>query len=142
MQLGEVVAVSAALAGTRSRKAKTQMLAALLGATADLDELGVVVGFLTGEPRQGRFGIGWSTLAALDAPESDAPALTVRAVDEALADIAATTGAGSAARRRDLLGVLLGQATRDEQRFLGALLTGELRQGALEGVMVEAVAAA
>lgn len=94
--LSEVVATSAALTATRSRKAKTQALAALLVATSDPDELGVVVGFLTGEPRQGRFGIGWSSLAALDAPAAAVPELTVRAVDEALSDIAGTTGAGSA----------------------------------------------
>ncbi|MGH3910103.1 MAG: ATP-dependent DNA ligase [Pseudonocardiaceae bacterium] len=140
--LGAVVAASEALTATRSRKAKTQVLAALLGTTADPAELGLIVGFLTGEPRQGRFGIGWSTLAALDVPDAPAPELTVAQVDQALDEIASTTGTGSAARRRALLGALFARATPDEQRFLVALLTGELRQGALEGVMLEAVAAA
>ncbi|MGH3907890.1 MAG: ATP-dependent DNA ligase [Pseudonocardiaceae bacterium] len=140
--LGEVVAAWEVVAATRSRTAKTQALAALLGTTADPAELGLVVGFLTGEPRQGRFGIGWSTLAALDVPDAPAPELTVAQVDQALDEIARTTGAGSAARRRALLGALFARATPDEQRFLVALLTGELRQGALEGVMLEAVAAA
>ncbi|MGH4016423.1 MAG: ATP-dependent DNA ligase [Pseudonocardiaceae bacterium] len=142
MLLGDVVVGSATVTATRSRQAKTQALATLLGATANPDELGVIVGFLTGEPRQGRFGIGWSTLAALDVPEAVAPALTVAQVDQALDEIARTTGAGSAARRRALLSALFARATPDEQRFLVALLTGELRQGASEGVMIEAVAAA
>ncbi|MGH3916881.1 MAG: ATP-dependent DNA ligase [Pseudonocardiaceae bacterium] len=140
--LSEVVAASAALTATRSRKAKTQALAALLVTTSDPDELGIVVGFLIGEPRQGRFGIGWSSLAALDAPAAAAPELTIQAVDKALSDIAGTTGAGSAARRLAMLSALFARATSDEQRFLVALLTGELRQGALEGVMLDAVAAA
>lgn len=114
------------------RKPEAQALAALLVATSDPDELGIVVGFLIGEPRQGRFGIGWSSLAALDAPAAAAPELTVQAVDRALSDIAGTTGTGSTARRQTMLRSLFTRATPDEQRFLVALLTGELRQGALE----------
>lgn len=142
--LREVVARSAEVAVTRSRRAKVQSLATLLNAATDPGELGLVVGFLTGEPRQGRFGIGWSTLAALQlgAPETAVPALTVRAVDEGLDAIASTTGTGSAARRRSLLAGLFARATPHEQRFLVRLLTGELRQGALEGIMLEAVASA
>ena len=105
MLLREVVARSAEVAAARSRRAKVQSLATLLNAATDPGELDLVVGFLTGEPRQGRFGIGWSTLAALQlgAPEIAVPALTVRAVDEGLDAIASTTGTGSAARRRSLL---------------------------------------
>jgi DNA ligase-1 len=142
--LREVVARSGEVAATRSRRAKVQSIAVLLNAATDPGELGLVVGFLTGEPRQGRFGIGWSTLAALqpDVPDTAVPELTVRAVDETLDAIASTTGAGSVARRRSLLVGLLARATLDEQRFLVRLLTGELRQGALEGIMLEAVAGA
>lgn len=140
--LADVVATSAVVAATRSRKAKTQALAELLAAPSDQGELPVVVGFLIGEPRQGRFGIGWSNLSALEGPAAVAPQLTVADVDGALQSLAQTTGAGSAARRQQQLGSLFSRATGDEQRFLVGLLTGELRQGALEGVMLEAVASA
>ncbi len=140
--LADVVATSAAVAATRSRRTKTQALAQLLAAPSDPDDLAVLVGFLTGEPRQGRFGIGWSVLASLEGPAAAAPELTVGGVDCALHELAQTTGAGSAARRRRQLGSLFSRATGDEQRFLVGLLTGELRQGALEGVMLEAVASA
>jgi DNA ligase-1 len=142
VQFADVVATSAAVTATRSRKAKTQALAQLLGATSDPDELPVVVGFLTGEPRQGRFGIGWSSLATLDGTAATVPELTARDVDAALEALAQTSGAGSADRRHQQLTSLFSRATADEQRFLVGLLTGELRQGALEGVMLEAVASA
>ncbi len=142
VQFADVVATSAVVAATRSRKAKTRTLAELLTAPSDPDELPVVVGFLIGEPRQGRFGIGWSSLSALEGPAASAPELTVADVDSALQVLAQTTGAGSAARRQQQLGSLFSRATDDEQRFLFGLLTGELRQGALEGVMLDAVASA
>lgn len=140
--LADVVATSAAVAATRSRRTKAQALAQLLAAPSDPDDLAVLVGFLTGEPRQGRFGIGWSVLASLEGPAAATPELTVGDVDGALHELAQTTGAGSAARRQQQLGSLFSRATGDEQRFLVGLLTGELRQGALEGVMLEAVASA
>ncbi|MGH4020199.1 MAG: ATP-dependent DNA ligase [Pseudonocardiaceae bacterium] len=142
MLLADVVATSAKVAATRSRKVKTQVLAELLVATSNPDELSVVVGFLIGEPRQGRFGIGWTTLSAIEGPVASVPELGVGAVDAALHTLAETTGTGSAGRRHELLSGLLSRATPDEQRFLVGLLTGELRQGALEGVMLDAVAAA
>ena len=142
--LRDVVAKSVEVAATRSRSAKVQSLAALLSAATDPGELGLVVGFLTGKPRQGRLGIGWSTLAALQlaVPHTAVPELTVHAVDEGLAAIASTAGSGSAARRRGLLVDLFTRVTPAEQRFLIDLCTGELHQGALEGVMLEAVASA
>ncbi|MGZ4655411.1 MAG: ATP-dependent DNA ligase [Blastococcus sp.] len=141
MLLADVVAVSAAVAATRSRTAKTEAIAALLRRAAP-DEIGSVTAWLAGEPRQGRTGVGRRTLAKLTSAPSPAPSLTVTAVDAALTELAATAGAGSAARRDTLLGDLLSAATDEEQRFLVRLLTGELRQGALEGVVLDAVAAA
>ncbi len=137
----EVVAVSAAVGATRSRKAKVAALAGLLRAL-DNAEVAPAVAWLSGEPRQGRIGTGWRTLAALDVTPAPAPTLAVERVDAALSALAANTGAGSARRRSELLAELWGAATEDEQRFLFRLLTGELRQGALEGVLTEAVAAA
>ncbi|WP_219414850.1 ATP-dependent DNA ligase [Pseudonocardia nigra] len=141
MLLTDVVTTSAAVGATRSRTAKTAALSALLR-EASPDEVEPATAWLAGEPRQGRIGAGWRTLAALDVPPAAEPSLEVADVDAALDALAATSGAGSTARRSALLGELFGAATAEEQAFLRRLLTGELRQGALEGVMLEAVAAA
>ena len=141
MLLADVVATSAAVGSTRSRTAKTAALAALLR-RAEGDEIEPATAWLAGEPRQSRLGTGWRTLASVDVRPAAQPGLRVAAVEHALDELAATTGTGSTARRAALLGELFGAATTDEQAFLRRLLTGELRQGALEGVMLEAIAAA
>jgi DNA ligase-1 len=139
--LAEVVACSAAVGATRARTAKAAALAALLRAAAP-DEIEPATAWLTGEPRQGRLGAGWRTLASLDLPPAAVPSLEVTDVEARLDALAATSGTGSTARRSTQLDSLFGAATADEQRFLQRLFTGELRQGALEGVMLEAVAVA
>ena len=141
MLFAELVATSTTVGGTRSRKAKVGALAGLLRALAPA-EVEPAVAWLAGEPRQGRLGAGWRTLAALKVPAAELPGATLADVDGVLAELATTSGAGSARRRTELLTGLLGAATEEEQRFLFRLLTGELRQGALEGVLTEAVAAA
>ena len=141
MLFSDVVATSAAVGGTRSRKAKVAALAGLLSALAPA-EIEAAVSWLAGEPRQGRLGTGWRTLAALKVPPTGQSVASVTEVDGALAELAASSGAGSARRRRELLTTLFATATDDEQQFLFRLLTGELRQGALEGVLTEAVAVA
>jgi DNA ligase-1 len=141
MLFADVVATSAAVAATRSRTAKATAIAELLrGAAAD--EVEPVTAWLAGELRQGRTGVGWRTLARAASDPATTPSLTVVAVDEALTELAATSGAGSAARRDALLAGLLAAATAEEQRFLVRLVGGELRQGALEGVVLDAVSAA
>ncbi|MGY1814032.1 ATP-dependent DNA ligase [Blastococcus sp. SYSU D00820] len=139
--LTEVVTASAEVAGTRARTAKAAAIAAVLG-RAGGGEVPAVTAWLSGEPRQDRLGVGWRTLSALAHDPAAAPRLTVTDVDAALATLAATSGAGSTARRQQVLAGLFSAATADEQRFLVRLLTGELRQGALEGVVLDAVAAA
>jgi DNA ligase-1 len=139
--LADVVATSAAVGSTRSRTAKAAALAALLRGAA-VEEIEPATAWLAGEPLQGRLGAGWRTLSGLDVAPAAEPSLQVAAVDAALDALAATSGSGSTARRAALLGELFGAATDHEQAFLRRLLTGELRQGALEGVMLEAVAAA
>ncbi|WP_246381850.1 ATP-dependent DNA ligase [Prauserella isguenensis] len=129
------------MAATRSRKAKTAILADVLG-RAQVGELAPTVAFLTGAPTQGRIGVGWRTLRGLLGRPAETPTLTVAEVDTHLGDVATTSGSGSAARRSELLSHLLARATSAEQDFLLRLLTGELRQGALEGVMIEAIATA
>ncbi|WP_236789277.1 ATP-dependent DNA ligase [Amycolatopsis sp. GM8] len=141
MFLADVVNASAELAATRSRKAKIATLAGLIN-RAGREELPAVVAFLTGQPSQGRIGTGWRTLAELGAPAARGPTLTVAEVDAALGEVAGMSGSGSAKRRAGTLHALFARATEDEQYFLFRLLTGELRQGALEGVMIDAIAAA
>lgn len=140
MLLEEVARTSAAVAGTSSRLAKVDALAACLR-RADADEVRIAVAYLAGELPHGTIGVGWAALRDLPAP-ADAATLELLDVDAALRLVGETTGAGSQARRRELVADLFGRATADEQQFLTALLLGGLRQGALEGVMTDAVARA
>src|SRR4051812_34176207 len=139
--LADVVTASERLTETSSRSAKVAILAELLG-RLDRDEVPIAVGFLTGVPRQGRVGIGYRTIYAIQLGPAPAPSLVIADVDRAIGEVQDATGDGSAARRRRILGELLGRATAPEGDFLKRLFTGELRQGALAGLMVDAVAKA
>ncbi len=139
--LADVVATSAAVADTRSRTAKAAAIADLLR-RADGDEVRPVTAWLAGDTLQGRLGVGWRTLARRASDPAGSPRLGVSDVDRALTKLAGITGTGSVSRREAVLEQLLAAATADEQRFLVRLLTGELRQGALEGVVLDAVATA
>ena len=137
----DIVSASAAVTATSSRSAKVAILADLLR-TLEADEVAVSVGFLSGIPRQGRVGIGYSTIRGITPSPAGQATLTVADVDEAITQVEAETGSGSATRRRELLQGLLRRATGPEATFLVGLLTGGLRQGALAGVMADAVAKA
>jgi DNA ligase 1 len=139
--LADVVATSAAVAGTRSRTAKAGAIAELLR-RAGPDEVGAVTAWLAGDTRQSRLGVGWRTLSTSVGTPIPTPSLTVAAVDHDLTELARTAGPGAGARRGAIVTALLSAATEDEQQFLVRLLTGELRQGALEGIVLDAVAAA
>ena len=142
MILNDLVQTSAAVAATSGRLDKTARLAALLS-RAEPDEIPIAIGFLIGWPRQGKLGVGWSSVSsARDAQAADAPTLTLRDVDATFDQIKAVRGKSSTARRAQLLDALLSRATVDEQHFLSSLIVGEVRQGALEGVLLEAVAKA
>src|SRR3954464_6023645 len=142
MRLSDVVAASAAVASTAARLAKISHLSSLLQRVPP-DELAIVIPFLSGETRQGRIGIGGALLSSLrDVPPASDASLELAEVDAAFERIASTAGAGSAALRVQILRQLLERATADEQDFLIRLLFGELRQGALEGVLTDAVAKA
>lgn len=141
MDLQRVVTTSTEVAATRSRVRKRELLSSLLIDAPD-DEVTTIVAWLSGEIPGGRIGVGWRSLAALDVPIAPASSLQVVDVSEALAQVATTRGAGSVAARQTLLAELFSAATAPEQRFLTALLTGELRQGALGGVMADAIAVA
>ena len=140
MLIADVAAASTEVGATSSRLAKIARIAELLAA-ADADEIAVIVSWLSGELPQRQIGVGWASLRALPAPAS-APTLTVEGVDATFTAIGAVSGKGSQARRAALLGELFGAATAEEQTFLRRLLGGELRQGALIGVMADAVAKA
>jgi DNA ligase 1 len=139
MRLAEVVAASRAVAASSGRLDKIGHLAALLSQVR-AEEIDIVIPFLTGSTRQGRIGIGQSILAGIRMIDPvEAATLEVLEVDAAFARVAALSGAGSLAARAGILRDLLRRATADEHDFLLRLLYGELRQGALEGVLVEAV---
>lgn len=141
MPLAAVVQASQRAAQTGSRIAKRDALAACLR-TAAPDEVAIAVAFLCGDTLQGRIGIGFATLAPLRGAPAAQATLGLREVDAALQRIATTSGKGSAAERATQLRALFERATAEEQDFLLRLLLGELRQGALEGVMLDAIAAA
>ncbi len=142
MLLQDIVTTSQRVTETSSRLAKVDALAACLRRLAPT-EIEIGVGFLAGEVRQGRLGVGYAALKD-SAPGSTATAasLTLLEVDRALEEVASQSGAGSSERRKQTLGALFARATDVEQRFLIRLLLGELRQGALEGLMLEALAKA
>jgi DNA ligase 1 len=167
--LSEVVDVSAAVTATSARTAKIEQIAALLGRVPP-GEVSVAVAFLSGELLQGQIGVGYAAVGdLLRAPggarpaagpgagdggadaivggagppqAADAATLTLTDVDAAFGAIGAVTGPGSQAERRRLLTELFARATQREREFLVRLLAGDLRQGALEGVMTDAVAKA
>lgn len=140
MLLREVVNTSEQVASTSKRLAKIELLAGLLD-RLDPGEVEVGVGFLTGAVRQGTIGVGYASLSE-PAPPVAEPSLSLPEVDRVLTAIGAAGGPGSQGERRRLLDDLLGRATEPEQHFLVRLILGDLRQGASEGVMIEAIARA
>jgi DNA ligase-1 len=138
--LADVAAASADVGSTSSRLAKAGRLADVL-TTSDTDDIGVVVSWLSGDLLQRQIGVGWAALRSLPEPAQSA-SLLVTDVHATFTEIGATSGAGSQARRAQLLGDVFSAATEQEQTFLRRLLGGELRQGALLGVMTDAIARA
>ena len=141
MLLADLVACADAVAATSSRTEKIESLAELLN-RADSGEAGVVARLVAGDPRQGRVGVGWATVATLQVDAADEPTLTVGDLDAMLGAVAGTAGGGSTQKRLGILQGFLARATGSEADFVRRLLVGELRQGASEGVVVEAVARA
>jgi DNA ligase-1 len=144
VQLIDVATASAEVGSTSARLAKTTRIADLLrsaGAEGDAKLVAVVVSWLSGELPQRQIGVGWAALRSLPPPAAD-PSLTVPQVDAAFSEIGTVAGKGSQARRAELVNRLFAAATEPEQTFLRRLLSGELRQGALVGVMADAVAKA
>ncbi|MGC4930989.1 ATP-dependent DNA ligase [Streptomyces sp. DT117] len=140
MLLAELAQVSLEVAATSARSRKVALLAALFR-DAGPEDVPVVIPYLAGRLPQGRIGVGWRSLGDPVEPAAE-PTLTVTGVDAELTALAAISGTGSQALRRDRLRALFAAATADEQHFLRALLTGEVRQGALDAVAADALAKA
>ncbi|CAM5610837.1 putative DNA ligase [Streptomyces pilosus] len=140
MLLSRLARVSQEVAATSARSRKIALLAELFR-EAEPADVPVVIPYLAGRLPQGRIGVGWKVLSRPVAPAAE-PSLTVREVDARLTELGGVSGPGSQAERARLVGELLGASTEDEQRFLFGLLTGEVRQGALEAVAVEGLAQA
>jgi DNA ligase-1 len=141
MLFAVVVEASRRVAAASQRLAKTKLLSDLLKQLIP-DEVEIVVSFLSGSIRQGRSGIGYAVVRDSQTEPALAPALEVMDVDRALDALTTLKGRGSEQQKRDRLRSLLALATEPEQRFLKELLLGGLRQGALEGLMLEALATA
>lgn len=141
MLLADLVATADAVASTGSRNAKVALIADALR-RLEPNEIAAAVGFLSGVPRQGKIGVGWATVWRLEVSPSVQASLTVADLDDALTEIQRTTGQGSALARARILTDLMTRATAAEIDFVRRLMVGELRQGALEGVMTDAVAKA
>ncbi|KUO08335.1 ATP-dependent DNA ligase [Streptomyces sp. DSM 15324] len=140
MLLTRLAAVSREVAATSARSRKIALLAELFRET-EADDVPIVIPYLAGRLPQGRLGVGWKVLSRPIEP-AGAPALTVGEVDALLGELAKVSGPGSQTERLRLVGALMGAATADEQRFLLGLITGEVRQGALDAVAVEGLAQA
>jgi DNA ligase-1 len=141
MLLDELVRTTDAVASTRSRLAKVEALAGLLRRLEPAD-IPTAVGLLIARPRQGRVGVGWRGMGAAMGEPAAEPSLTVADLDAALDRLLGTAGAGSAAQRAAALKRLTAAATEREQAFIAGVLLGELRTGALEGVLTDAIARA
>lgn len=141
MLLAEIVRTLDGVTATRSRLAKVDLLAELL-TRLHPDEIAPAIGMLVAAPRQGRLGIGWRTLSGVETAHADTSTLQVADVDSAFDELAATGGSGSAAARLAVLTRLAERATASEWDLLQRVIFGELRTGALEGVLLDAIARA
>ncbi|MGW7260967.1 ATP-dependent DNA ligase [Streptomyces sp. NPDC054834] len=140
MLLSRLAHVSREVAATSARSRKTALLAELFR-EAEADDVPIVIPYLAGRLPQGRLGVGWKVLSRRVPPAAE-PSLTVAETDARLTELGTVSGPGSQAERTRLVGELMGAATEDEQRFLLGLITGEVRQGALDAVAVEGLSGA
>ncbi|MHB8813780.1 MAG: ATP-dependent DNA ligase [Steroidobacteraceae bacterium] len=141
--LAELVSASSRVSGTSSRLAKVREIAAVLAKLAG-EEIGIGVSYLAGELPQGRIGVGFAALQAAVAASGqppEEPSLSIVDTDRRVTQLAGVRGSGSATRRSAVLSDLFSRTTAEERTFLLRLLVGELRQGALAGMMIDAIAA-
>lgn len=141
MLFAELARTSEVVAATSKRSEKIAALAAVFRRLAP-DEVPAAVAFATGTTLHGRIGVGWASIRDVRPGPAAQPTWSILDVDRAIVELAAIAGVGSQARRRDALHDLLAAATAEEQRFIVSIVGGELRQGALDGVVAAAVAKA
>ncbi|GIW40803.1 MAG: putative DNA ligase [Candidatus Binatia bacterium] len=142
MLLRDLVQVSRAVGETTRRTEKIARLAECLG-RLEPSEIRIGVSYLCGRLSQGRIGLGGATIeAAWPGAAAEESRLSLLEVNRVFDRIAAVRGAGASRERVELFRELLREATREEQDFLVRLALGELRQGALEGLLLEAIARA
>jgi DNA ligase-1 len=139
--LADVVTASKEVTDTSSRSRKVAILAELVR-TLDPAEVPLAVGFLAGAPKQGRVGVGYATVYGIEQAPAGEASLTIGELDGAITEVQETTGSGSAAKRKQVLADLFERATQQEADFIRRLFTCELRQGALAGLMIDAIAKA
>jgi DNA ligase-1 len=139
--LADLVNTSSRVAETASRSGKIAILAELLRTLAPA-EIAIATGVLSGVPRQGRVGVGYSTIYGLSAGSAETASLELTELDAAIVAVQGSAGSGSGLQRKEILRALLDRATDDEAGFIQRLFTGELRQGAQAGLMIDAVAKA
>lgn len=144
MLLARLVEVSTAVAATRSRLEKRDLIADLLretSAAGGADELDIAASYLSGTLRQRRTGVGWRGLSDVP-PAADEASVSLTEVDATLEDLSVLSGSGSTLARRSAVADLFARLTSPEQDYLRNLITGNVRQGALDSVMLDAIAAA
>ena len=141
MLLANIVETSRHIAETSKRLGKIELIGKLLSQLQP-EEIEIGVSFLSGQTLQGRIGIGYAAVYGDAVPAAEGASLSIVDVNRTLDSIAAVQGPGSEQRKHELIHSLLARATLEEQSFLKRLLVGELRQGALEGLMMEALAKA
>ena len=141
MLFAALARASADVAATSKRSEKIVSFASVFADLAP-DEVVAAVAFATGDTPIGRIGVGWATLREVRPPPASEATLTIADIERSIVELAGIEGAGAVARRRELLERLLDRATEEEQRMLAAIIGGELRQGALDGVVAAAVAKA
>ena len=136
-----IAQTSRTVADTSSRLGKTRTLAAALS-QVDAAEIAIAIAYLSGETCQGKLGVSHASLRDAQAAPAAEAALTLAHVDRLFAEVVAIKGKGASAKRTERLRTLFSRATEEEQDFLVRLIVGELRQGSLKGIMLEAIAAA
>ncbi|MFL6449827.1 MAG: ATP-dependent DNA ligase [Bryobacteraceae bacterium] len=141
MLLANLVETSRRVRETTKRLQKTELIASLLKQLAP-EEAEIAVAFLSGLTRQGKLGVGYATVSSADGAHAENASLTILEVDRRLDELTKISGPGSESRRRELLVDTFSRATPEEADFLKRLMIGELRQGALEGIMLDAIAKA
>jgi DNA ligase-1 len=142
ISVAELVETSREVEHTRSRKQKSQLLAAVFERLTPT-EVPIVVRYVSGELRQGKLGFAWSDVSeAMAEPAAASSSVTALELDSALDDLGRLRGPGTSAERRGALTALFARLTPEERQFVAKLIAGEMRHGVGEGLTVDALSLA